>query len=297
MTTVTMARSVRKRKSAKLIKKHTSTPYSNVGVMAKLTNKMNQSISDYQAALKLADAGAQYNPGPWIVAKDVSRIIFDAWSQRVPAVWKIAYEEGPGTVLLYGDPLPPHSRTAGWFSQILGPEIERILGSTAIEQLEFSSEETFHIPGWGEKTPDFSIVSRERRGSSLACFILEVGYHHEQSLDVITDEVRLWQRYGSPVIIGIKITDNTVAAHAYDPRIEVLVKLKAKPDVIFHLGQGALIPCTGLNTHVIEIPTTLLLSRSSRSMSSPSNLAPLRIDLFPLQTKIRQWVLDRHLNT
>ena len=264
--------------------------------MAKLTDKMNKSILQYQAALKLADAGAKCNPGPWIVAKNVSRIIFDAWSKGVPGVWKIAYKEGTGTVFLYGDPLPPHARTAGWFSQILGPQIEWILWPTATEQLEFSTEELFHIPGWGEKMPDFSIVSRNRRGTSLACFVLEVGYHHEQSIEVISDEVRLWQGYGCPVIIGIKITDNTVLAHAYDPRIEVLVKLKATPDLRFHLGQGSLVPCTGPNTHVIEVPTSLLISRASRSTLSASALAPLRIDLFPLQNKIRQWVLDHHLN-
>lgn len=215
----------------------------------------------------------------------------------MPAVWKIAYEGKSGTVFLYGDPLTPHARTAGWFSQVLGPQIERTLGATAIDQLDFSTEEMFHIPGWGHKMPDFSIVSRSRRGSSLACFVLEIGYHHEQSMEAIIDEVSLWHSYGSPVIVGIKITDNTVGATAYDPRIEVLAKLKAMPDVRFHLGQGSLVPCTGPSTHVIEIPTSLLLSRASRSTLSPSSTNALRIDLFPLQSKIRQWVLDRHLQT
>ena len=287
----------RRRKSrAKSIKKRTTKQALSAGKMAELTDRMNKSIIEYQAALKLADAGAEYNPGPWIVAQRVSRIIFDAWSKGVPGVWKIAYEEDSGTVLLYGDPLAPHARTAGWFSQILAPQIQQILGPTAIEQLEFSTEELFHIPGHCDKMPDFSIVSRSKRGTSLACFILEVGYHHEQSIEVIRDEVCMWQAYGCPVIIGIKITDNTVNAHAYDPRIEVIAKLKGMPDVTMHLGQGSPVPCMGPNTHIIEIPMSLLLSRASRSSSLANDLAPLRIDLFPLQNKIRQWVLDHHFN-
>ncbi|KAL3148569.1 hypothetical protein ABBQ38_014002 [Trebouxia sp. C0009 RCD-2024] len=265
--------------------------------MAKLTDEVTKSISEYQAALQLADAGAEYNPGPWVVAKKISRILFGIWSQGVPAVWKIAYEEISGTVFLYGDPRTPHARTAGWFSQVLGPQIERALGPTALDQLDFSTGEIFHIPGWGDKMPDFAVISQSRRGSSLACFMLEVGYHNEQSMEAIIDEVCLWHGYGCPVIVGIKITDNTVDATAYDPRIEVLAKRKAMPDLRFHLGQGSLVPCTGPNTHVIEIPTSLLLSRASRSAIFPSKVNVLCIDLFPLQSKIRQWVLDCHMQT
>lgn len=253
--------------------------------------KMNNSILSLQAALKLADAGAQYNPGPWIFAENVSRSTFDRLSSTVPAVWKIAYEEGSGTVFLYGDSLPPHARTAGWFSQTLGPEIERTLGSTAIEWLDFSTAETFHIPGWGDKTPDFAIVSGGTKRPSLACFILEVGYHNEPSLDIVMNEVDLWQRYGCPVIVGVKVTDNTVAAHANNPQIEVVVRVKSMPDLFIHLGQGSPLPCVGPSTHVIEIPTSLLLSQAGKSVLSTSDVGPIRIDLFPLQNKIQGWVL------
>lgn len=272
---------------------YTRQRHSEKGVMAELTEKLGKSISDYQAALKLADVGTQYNPGPWPVAKNVPRTVFDAWNEQVPAVWKIAYEEGSSTVFLYGDPLPAHARTAGWFAQTLGPELKRAVGSSAAEELEFSFGECFDIPGWGEKMPDFAVVSHGTTGSSMPCFILEVGYHSEQDMDAIVAEVCLWQRHSTTVIIGIKITDNTGVAHIRDPRIEVLVKLKGMSDLTFHLGQGSPTPCVGPHTHLIEIPATLLLSQGSRCASSPG---PLRIDLFLLQCKIQRWVLERHVN-
>lgn len=257
--------------------------------MPQVPPPLDQSIKEYCLAVKRVGHAAAINPGPWIAAKGVSRTRFASMSPLMPGYVKVAYEEHSGTVLLYGEGSAPHARTTGWFMKVMVSEIIRVLGSGCLNKLDFTTE-TFQIPGWGEKTPDFAIISEDTL--ALACFVVEVGYHVEQSFAVIKDEVRLWERYGSPVILGIKITDNANGAHAQDPRIEVFVKIQNKADQTFHLGQGSPSPCLGSGTHILEIPAQLLVSQPSVSVTERSLVC---IDLFDLQAGIRRWVYGHFL--
>ena len=260
--------------------------------MAALSASFEISIAKYRKALRLADKGSDYNPGPLLVARDIPRIVYDAWIDSVPAVWKVAYEERDGAVLLYGDPLSPHARSAAWLGKEIHKQILLILGEAFEETLDYSTDENYTISGYGVKVPDYSIIPQDRRGSPLPCVVVEFGYHNEQNFGVVRDEVQLWADYGSPVVIGMKITDNASPATVTNPRIEVLVRVKGRADQTFHLGQGSPSPCIGSGTHKLQIPSGLLLPGSRRTSAAVSSMPVLQIDLFPLQERIKVWVVS-----
>lgn len=258
--------------------------------MATLSKKFSASVKEYRVALRSAHKGSAYNPGPWEVARNVPRFVYDAWVDTVPAVWKIAYVENAGLIVIYGDPLTPHSRTAGWLSKEFGRQIERHLGSDILDSLDFSTED-FNIPGYGVKVPDLSIIPQKlRRGVSIPCVAVEVGYHNERSFEEVRDEALLWAGYGCPVVIGVKITDNAPPATVHSPRVEVVLKLQGHQEQIFQLGQGSSVPCTQTGTHELHIPALLLQPRARRSSKITQTLPVISLDLFPLQERIEAWV-------
>lgn len=261
------------------------------GLMATLSFALEDSIRLYQKALQQADEGQQYNPGPWLVAKDIPQITFDAWVEIVPAVWKVAYKAQTGEVLLYGDPLPPHARTAGWFMMSIAEQLEDLYGRAFKNSFAFSSEERGIIPSFGCKTPDFAIIRDSQNLRAVEAVVVgEIGYHGEANFQTVIDEVDLWCRKMHPVVIGVKITDNTVLSTANDPRVEIIVKVTDKSDQMFHVGQGAHHLCAA-GTDVIEIPSQLFVSRTQRIQRS--TMDPIKLDLFNLLQGIRRWVMQR----
>ena len=283
--------SPRRRRAAKLTRhaaRAGGTRKTDPGLMATLTSALHDNILLYQEALQRADKGQQYNPGPWPVAKDVPQIIFDAWVQEVPAVWKIAYKAQTGEVVLYGDPLPPHARTAGWFLMEISEQLEDNLGRAVKKSFAYSAEERGLIPSFGSKVPDFAIIPDPESGRAVQATVVgEIGYHGFQK---VKEEVNLWCRNLHPVVIGVKITDNTALSTPHDPRIEVLVKVTGKQDQEFCVGQGATHLCAE-GTDVIQIPSELFLPRAQRIQRSIRE--PIKLDLFSLLIKVRRWVMQR----
>lgn len=261
--------------------------------MANLASALDNSIRLYQKALQQADTGQQFSPGPWLVAKSIPQITFDAWEENVPPVWKIAYKAQTGEVLLYGDPLPPHSRMAGWFLAEIGEQVEDILGRAVRKTFAYSPGECGLIPSFGYKTPDFAVIRDSQIPRAVEAVVVgEIGYHGEANFQTILDEVDLWCRKMHPVIIGVKITDNTVLSTANNPRVEVIVKVTDKQDQIIHVGQGAPHVCAK-GTDVIEIPSQLFLPASQRNQR-PS-IDPIKLDLFSLLQGVRRWVMQRDI--
>ena len=259
--------------------------------MVTLSAALQDNIFLYQEALHRADTGQQYNPGPWLVAKDIPQIVFDAWVDQVPAVWKLAYKAQTGEVLLYGDPLPPHARTAGWFLMEIGEQLEDNLGRSVKKSFAYSAEERGIISSFGSKVPDFAIIPDPESGRAVQATVVgEIGYHGETSFQAVKDEVDLWCRNMHPVVIGVKITDNTALSTPHDPRIEVIVKVVGKVDQEFRVGQGASHVCVE-GTDVLHIPSELFLPRAQRKQRPV--IDPIKLDLFNLLQKVRRWVMQR----
>lgn len=201
--------------------------------------------------------------------------------------------ERDGLTLVYGDPLTPHGRTAGWLAKEFARHTERHLGSDMLDSLDFSTEEDFNIPGYGVKVPDLSIIPQNaRRGLSIPCVVVEVGYHNERSFEEVKEEVYLWAGYGCPIVIGVKITDNAPLATVNNPCIEVLLKLQGHQDRIIHLGQASPAPCTHSGTHKINIRAALLLPSACRAVRTTQDLSILQFDLYPMQERIKEWVVQ-----
>lgn len=252
-----------------------------------------QNTPDFLDALKLADTGVPCNPGPWLLAKGVPRFCFDSWLEDEAFSWlKAAFEEDTGSrgsigsIFYFGENTAPHARTAGWFTKQLAVQLQQ-----QQQFLDFTHKESFSIPNYGSKMPDFAIVPRTKWGTSLPCMVLEVGYHVEKNFREVQKQVTTWCQYGSPVVIGVKITDNDPPATHQNPRIEVCIRLQGHVGKIYHLGQGSSAPCTRAGTHVITIPAKLFLARGDRS-SVPPQTPPVLLDLFALQKDVRRWVLD-----
>jgi hypothetical protein len=257
-------------------------------LMRALTGKLDTVIALYRVELGKADRGEEFQTGPWFIAGDIPQTVFEAWVATVLAVWRLSYEIGQGNVLLYGDPLPPHARTAGWFLVEFASAIEENFGKQIRKSLFYSTDEDYSIPGYGIKVPDLCIVPR-RRGQ-VPCVVAEVGYHNEQNFQRVREEVDLWVTFGVPIVIGVKITD-TGRASTEDPLIEVIVKIQGYEDQLFRLSHQVPTPCVGEGTHQIFVPTGLLLNQAHRA-STPA-VEFIHIDLFDLQSNIREWVRSR----
>ncbi len=257
--------------------------------MDTLSSALQQSIVLYHEALRHADQGQQYNPGPWLVAKDVPQSVFEAWVDTVPAVWKIAFKVRTGEVLMYGDPLPPHARTAGWFLMEIGEQLEDNLGRAVKKAFAYSAEEQGIIPSFGFKVPDFAIIAKSHQAVQ-ATVVGEIGYHGEMNFETVKEEVELWCRNRHSVVIGVKITDNTAVSTIQNPRLEVVVKILGKEDQELHVGQGASHVCAE-GKDVIHIPSELFLPTAQRIEMAA--IEPIKLDLFCLLQDIRLFVMQR----
>lgn len=248
---------------------------------------LDKRIAQYKQALQLAKQGEQHNPGPWPVAEDVPLAVLQAWIGQVPGAWKLAYNEHTKATLLYGDPSPPHARTAGWFMMNMAEQIKDVLGPDALGAVDFSTE-TIKLSTSSYKTPDFAVFARSCK---KAIMVVEVGYHCEQTFQDVTDEVNAWSQAMHPVVIGVKITDNAMTTSIHNPRIELIVRVITESDQVFHLGQGSPQPCLGEGTHIIKIPAKVFDSVTQTNQQSLT--ASLQLDLFSLQEDIMRWVLLR----
>ena len=252
---------------------------------------MDKAIARYQQALNTASNGDQHNPGPWPVAKDVPPDVLKGWIGSVHGAWKLAYDKCSRRVLLYGDPSPPHARTAGWFMKQVAEQMKDVMGSDALEAVAFTTE-TIKLQSGSYKTPDFAVIADSCEDArSQAVMVLEVGYHCEQTFQAVKDEVSLWSQAMHPVVIGVKITDNSRAASSHNPCIEVTAKVLGEDDQLFHLGQGSLQPCLGIGTHVLKIPARFFPSVPHAAHQDMTLV--LQFDLYSLQEDIRRWVLLR----
>lgn len=191
--------------------------------------------------------------------------------------------------MLYGDPLPAHARTAVWFLMETAEQLEDIFGRAFKKSFAYSAEQQGMIPSFGIKVPDLAIVPKSRRAVQ-ATVVGEIGYHGETNFNTLKEEVDLWCRNMHPVVIGVKITDNTAASTPQDPRMEVIVKIVGKEDQEFLVGQGASHICAK-GTDVIYIPTDLFLPRAERIRKSVS--APIQLDLFEILQDVRLFVMQR----
>lgn len=179
-------------KSTRLPKKSWYAGGTNAkSVMKDSSCVLEKRITEYREALKQADLGEQFNPGPWLVAKGVGRLIYDAWSHTVPAVWKVAYQETGGLVLFLGDPYPVHGVASSWFLAEIPLKLDRIGGEALRRAFLYPSKLGFDIPGYGNKVPDFAMKPRFQHGSRLPSLAVEVGYHGEGSFEEIRQETRL----------------------------------------------------------------------------------------------------------
>ena len=252
---------------------------------------LDRSIAEYRQALKLANNGDQHNPGPWPVAKDVPLDVLKVWIGQVHGAWKLAYDECSRQVLLYGDPSPPHARTAGWFMKEVATQMKDVMGPDALKAVAFSTE-TIKLRSGNYKTPDFAVIAdRCEDARSQAVMVLEVGYHCEQTFQTVKGEVSSWSQAMHPVVIGVKITDNSRASSIHSPCIEVIAKILGENDQLFHLGQGSSQPCLGLGTHVLEIPARFFPSVPHAPQQDVTSA--LHFDLYTLQEDIKRWVLLR----
>lgn len=220
-------------------------------------------------------------------------ITFDAWEGNVPRVWKVAYKAQTGEVLLYGDPSPPHSRTAGWVLAEIGEQVEDLLGRAVTKSFAYSPGERGFIPSFGYKTADFAVIRDCQNPKAVEAVVVgEIGYHGEANFQTILDEVDLWCRSMHPVVIGVKITDNTVLSTTNHPRVEVIVKVTDKQDQVIHVGQGAPHMCAKA-TDVIEMPSQLFLPTSQRNQRPCTD--PIKLDSFSLLQGVRRWVRQRDI--
>jgi hypothetical protein len=99
--------------------------------MEDLTSKLERVVELCGLKLGKADRRKDFSPSPWLVAMGVPRIVFDAWIKSVFGVWRLAYMNEGGRILLYGDPLPSHACTTGWLLQEFVATIEGHLGAKA----------------------------------------------------------------------------------------------------------------------------------------------------------------------
>ena len=226
--------------------------------MEELTANLDRVVALYWIELDKANRGEEFELGPWIVAIDVPRIIFDAWILSVSGVWKLSYTNEKGRVLLYADPSPPHARGAGWLLTEFSSEITEHFGRQVKHELHFSTSEDYNISGYGVKVHDMSILEQ----SQIPSVVAEVGYRNERNFDEVKVEVDLWVFFGVLIVIGIKITDIGRGASMENPLIEVIAKIQGCEDQVFTLSHNAPNPCVSCGTHEIVIPSGLLLSQA-----------------------------------
>lgn len=168
-------------------------------------------------------------------------------------------------------------------------QMKDAVGPDALEAVAFSTE-TIKLQSGSYKTPDIAVIADSCTGTK-AVMLLEVGYHCEQTFQAVKDEVNLWSQAMHPVVIGVKITDNSRASSIHSPCIEVIAKILGENDQLFHLGQGSSQPCLGLGTHVLKIPARFFPSVPHALQQSVTSA--LQFDLFTLQEDIKRWVLLR----
>lgn len=257
-------------------------------IMKDLSGIFDEQVIQYQVALKQADLGLQHNPGPWTVAEGVQRIIFDAWAHTVPAVWKIAFRENGGVILLYGDPYPVHGIAAIWFLSEIPLKLDRVGGESLRRAFLYPSESGFDIPGYGNKTPDFAMRPRFQRGLRLPSLAVEVGYHGERSFEEVQQETRLWSSAGCGIAVGLKISDQT-GEIAGDPRLQLVHIIRGSNEEITEFGHGS--QCVSPGTHFLHLPLALL-SRHARPLPQFAAGSVISLDLYFL----RQDIIDQLVN-
>jgi hypothetical protein len=144
--------------------------------------------------------------------------------------------------------------------------------------LDFSTNKDYEIGGYGVKVPDMSIAPQS---GLIPCVIAEVGYRNKHNFDEVKARVDLWVSFGVPIVIGIKITDNGRAS-VEDPSIEIIAKVQGFEDQVFILSRNCPSPCLGEVTHMIAVPSRLLVSHAL--LGSGPGLTPenFHIDLFDL---------------
>ena len=172
------------------------------------------------------------------MAEDNPEFVFKAWFDT-------------GEVLLYGDPQPLHARTAGWFLLEIGEQLKDNLGRAVKKSFAYSAEEQ-----------GIAIISKSCRAVQ-ATVVAGIGFHGETNLETVKEEVDLWCCSMHPVVIGVKITDNTAVLTVQNPRLEVVVKIIDKEDQELLVGQGASHVCAE-GTDVVRIPSELVFFRTQR---------------------------------
>lgn len=170
--------------------------------------------------------------------------------------------------------------------------MEDLLGRAVTKSFAYSPGERGFI-SFGYKTPDFAVIRDSQNPKAVEAVVVgEIGYHGEANLQMILDELDVWCRSMHPVVIGVKITDNTVLSTTNDPRVEVIVKVTDKQNQVIHVGQGAPHMCAKA-TDVIKIPSQLFLLTSQRNQTPC--IDPIKSDLCSLLQRVRRWVRQRDI--
>lgn len=218
--------------------------------------------------------------GPFIVAKNIPLLAFEAWSLVQESHWKLCYDKVSGDVWLYGDPSEPHETAIYWFTKEIPVLVCLLGGREAEEIIDGTGSTTRNLPG-AQKEPDFSFKMEGNDGNPAV--IGEIAYNNE-SFRELKRESNLWRTSEeTQFFIGVKINNRTRGSKR-DPQLKAIIWRK-NPNQYREINFGKGSENTENNHLFLDIPLDCLFFGGVRpeSLHGHDNI---QLDLYKLRQKI-----------
>lgn len=247
---------------------------------------LKRAINQYNHDSKMALIHDNYpENGPFLVAKNINSLSFEAWYLKQSRKWKLFYDKNSREIWLYGDPTLPHETTAAWLSSEIRLLLYKLGGDNASDSILPEGSALRDIPA-GRKEPDFSFTAvGVKNGPAI---VGEVAYGHESLIKLKEEQVNWCESEHTQFFIGIKIVDNALQHHR-DPKL-ILITWDRNKSKAQQLDFGYRTKCDSENKMFLEIPIKHLFHETQIPVTL-KNHTHIKIDLFKLRSIIKNAVI------
>lgn len=271
-------------KLSKVVKRSRRDPFADSQKHA-MDIELQRVLREYEDARVRADKGLPHRSGPWLVRDGVSRVLFEAWSDRVEAHWKLEYRDADASVWFYGDPTKMHEAVAGWFRAML-QEALRAIVADVVEHIVFSGSPRYQI-STGLKEPDFALYHEDNTRSASASLVGEVAYENE-SLTKLVREVSAWVTgpNAARMCIGVKIVKPRGAQR--QATLTLVTQMRGQPaPVTLAFGRGSRCTRAGLPAYQLAVPVDAIYDGAPRPAGTQPGAA-VSLDLWSLRRRVQR---------
>lgn len=248
----------------------------------RMDSGLRKAIEKYNAACKKAlESVDVLEEGPFLVARDIPLLAFEAWSIIQEKHWKLYYNKKTKEIWLYGDPSEPHETAIYWFTKEIPVLICLLGGRDAEKTIDGTGSTTRDLPE-ARKEPDFSFKVQNNNGNPS--IVGEIAYNNE-SFRELKHESNLWKTsQGTQLFIGIKINNRTRSSKK-DPNLIAIVWRK-NPYQFNEINFGKGSKNTQNNHLFIDIPLDCLFYGGifPNSLQGHNKIG---LDLYELRQKIK----------